>query len=173
MASEGPLSAGAGADDATVGTVLWGQAGRIVTSDNLKTLASVAGTTHYLVSSAHGFAIPTTATVDGIVAEFERNTTGAVADSRVRIVKGGAIGATERSAGAAWAVADQYDSFGSSSDKWGETWTPADINASNFGVALSAVVASGFAQVDHVRITVYYTPADPGVVKNMTLLGVG
>ena len=43
-------------------------------------------------------------------------------------------------------------------DPWGTTWTPADINASNFGVALSAnSVNNRTAYVDYMQISVTYT----------------
>ena len=51
--------------------------------------------------------------------------------------------------------------YGTTSDLWGTTWTPADINASNFGVALSAnssgTGATRTASVDYIQITVTYT----------------
>jgi hypothetical protein len=79
----------------------------------------------------------------------------------VRIVKGGTVGSTERSAGAAWPTpVDAFDSFGSSSDLWGETWAASDINSAGFGAALSASGAGGDqAYVDSCRITVHYTVA--------------
>lgn len=164
MASQGPLPAGSGANDATVGTLAWFLPTRIISSNNSYAVVSAAtGTTNYLVSSSHGFTIPTGATINGIVVEIERKRSGPVNDSAVRIVKGGAISATNRSAGASWSAADTLDSFGSSSDLWGETWTSSDINASNFGVALSATSLSlSDASVDLVQITVYYTPLVQG-----------
>ena len=48
-------------------------------------------------------------------------------------------------------------------DVWGETWTPAKVNSSNFGVVFRCAGGStGFgdvdtAYVDHVEITINYT----------------
>lgn len=92
--------------------------------------------------------------------EIERkgSSSPGIADNRVRIVKGGSIGTTNKTGGA-WPTSDAYATYGADDDLWGETWTPADINASNFGVAISAIGEFAFptvASVDHIRITVYY-----------------
>lgn len=161
MASEGPLSAGAGADDAGVGTTAWTDPGNIVSSNDAYATAVDGGsgsTSHYLVASTFGFAIPDGATIDGIVVDWERSGGAGVTDNRIRIVKGGTIGTEEKSVSAEWGAFDQYDTFGSSSDLWGETWTAADINAAGFGATLSATLGSlATGSVDHCRITVYYT----------------
>lgn len=115
--------------------------------------------THYLKATNFGFAIPVGAEIMGIVVEVERKASGAsvARDNRVRIVKGGAIGTTDKASASAWPTSDAYASYGSDSDLWGETWTRDDINASNFGVAISALaLGSGTASIDHIRITVYY-----------------
>ena len=168
MASEGPNSAGTGADDASTGTLVWGNPGNITTSNDVRAITStfaVSRATHYLKATNFSFSIPAGATIDGIVAEFERRRTiGPVSTNNVKIVKAGSIGAQNKSAGASWTTTDTYFSYGSSSDLWGETWTAAQINASNFGVVISAQLNDpmGFgvtAEVDHIRITVYYTEA--------------
>jgi len=61
-----------------------------------------------------------------------------VYDDKVRIIKGGVVGSTDRASGSAWPGTLTYSTYGSSSDLWGETWTVADINSSSFGVAISA-----------------------------------
>src|SRR3989344_5212889 len=69
---------------------------------------------------------------------------GVVYDHRVRIIKGGAIGSTDKASGTAWPGSLAYTTYGGASDLWGETWTASDINASTFGVAISAY-GSGFS----------------------------
>lgn len=166
MASQGPLLAGTGADDATVGTVAWATPTRIVADDSSMATASIVSantTSHYLVSSSHGFSIPTGATIDGIIVEIQHRSggTSVAKDNRVRIVKGGAIGSTDKADATNWPTAETTVTYGTSSDLWGTTWTAADINASNFGAAVSAIWVSGTnaAGVDFIRITVHYTAA--------------
>ena len=81
--------------------------------------------------------VPASAVIDGIEVGIEkRSSVGTVLDGRVRIVKGGVVGATDRSDGPSWPTADTAVTYGGSSDLWGETWTAADVNASGFGGAI-------------------------------------
>lgn len=175
MASQGPNAAGAGADDASIGTTAWVNPGNITASDDSRATASLATTTvftHYLVASVFGFSIPVGSTIDGIVVEIERSSFAAVAsakDNAIRIVKGGSIGSTDKSSASTWPNnnADAIATYGTSSDLWGKTWTASDINDSTFGMAISAkgnnTKVPGKPQVDFIRITVYYTaPAGGG-----------
>ncbi len=190
MASQGPRSAGAGANQTGVGTVAWSNPGNIVASDNTWSIAtpmSAGAVTNYLLASSFGFSIPAGSTIDGIVVEVERygaESFGSdVRDSEIKIVKGGSIGSTNKGVDVAWPDADfkeAYASYGGSSDLWGETWTAEDVNASDFGLAISVrnpgVKWSVSAAVDHVRITVYYTEgASPPAAASATmgLMGVG
>ena len=55
----------------------------------------------------------------------------------VQIVKAdGSIGTTNKATGNL-TTSDAYYSFGGAADKWDETWTAANINHANFGVAVS------------------------------------
>lgn len=185
MATAGPNSAGAGASQAGVGTVAWTSPGSATVSDNTRATATISGgaQSQYLVVSSFGFAIPAGATIDGIVVEVEKCASSAsnVLDNRVRIVKGGAIGATDKSSATPWVItsSEAYVTYGGAADLWGETWTADDINASAFGVAISVrnsnVKLPRAAYVDHIRITVYYTEgaSAPAYVSRMTLMGVG
>jgi hypothetical protein len=143
----------------------WINTGNAASSNNnYATYGSLSGSSpsysDYLQATDFGFSIPNAVSVTGIVVEVERSDPSQrTADYRIRIVKGGTIGATERSSGAAYSAADGYQTYGNSGDLWGETWTDADINAANFGVAIAAirtVNGSNAGQVDHIRITVYY-----------------
>ncbi|RKX19885.1 MAG: hypothetical protein DRP26_02650, partial [Candidatus Zixiibacteriota bacterium] len=56
-----------------------------------------------------------------------------------------------------------YISAGGSSDLWGGSWSESDIESSNFGVLIWDYDATASAlYIDHVRVTVYYTPPAPG-----------
>lgn len=111
-----------------------------------------------------GFSIPAGATIDGILATIrkkEQASSSNIFDYQVRIVKGGTPGATERKIVAEWPTAFADRLHGGATDLWGETWTPADINASAFGVAISSLtsVNAQNASIDRIQITVYYTLA--------------
>jgi len=74
---------------------------------------------------------------DGVYTTTTPNS-GVPKDNSIKIVKGGTISGTDKSAGAVWGGAS-YASFGGSADLWGLSWTVADINSSTFGVAISAL----------------------------------
>jgi len=164
-ADTGANSPGTMADDATVGTVAWSNPDNAKVSDgNDATSNGIANSiSHYLKANNFGFAIPTGATINGILVEVEKaggDGIDFIQDNAVRIVKGGSIGVTDKSSLDNWSDTDTYKSYGSSADLWGETWAYTDINSSTFGFAISAKEVSDEATssyVDHIRITVYYT----------------
>lgn len=143
----------------------WTNTGNAASSNNgYATYGSLSGSspshTDYLQATNFGFSVPAAVSITGIVVEVERSDPSQrTSDYRIRIVKGGTIGTAERSSGAAYSAGDGYQTYGNSGDLWGETWTDADINSANFGVAIAAIRSVNGAnagQVDHIRITVYY-----------------
>ncbi len=166
MASAGPNFPTAYSDNSTIGTVAWTNPINVLAEDGAFATAALGNSqSHYLTGSTFGFNIPAGSIINGIVVEWKRRqaTAGpAVTDNAVRIIKTSNIGATDRSSGTSWTTTNTWISYGSATDLWGETWAAADINASGFGAALSAQVTdpslANTAQVDAVRITVYYTP---------------
>lgn len=180
---QGPKSAGTVVDDAAVGTVSWVNPANATASDNVYATATAPSTslesTHYLKATNFGFNIPTNATINGINVEIERRkeTFFQCVDNEIKIVKSdGSIGTTNKSAGASWSSSDTYDSFGGATDLWGESWTASDINDTDFGVVISPQIRmnpdGNPASVDHIRITVYYTPPPATNLKgNMNLKG--
>jgi cysteine-rich repeat protein len=157
--SEGPNNATTIVDDASVGTTPWNAPGQAATSDNIYANVNPGtGTSHYLKATGFGFSIPGAAVILGIELDVEEVALGGTAfDNAVRIVKGGVIGATDRSLGA-WPGVESVVTYGGPSDLWGETWTPADINAADFGAAISMhdSISGVLAQVDSIALTVYY-----------------
>jgi len=107
-----------------------------------------------------GFSIPAAATINGIIVEpkfaGDKADTGATA----QLLKAGAPVGTSKSftrpGGATSCATSTFVTLGSGVDLWGTTWTPADINAVNFGVRLTKS-GGGTAFLDAVRITVDYS----------------
>lgn len=160
-------------NNAAVGSLGWSNLLNGLSSNNsyiscgtlLGILASAQ--TNYIQVSGFGFAIPATATVCGIEARVERNAAGlligsSVTDKNVYLMKAGATAGTNHASGAGWSGSDATAVYGNNSDLWGTTWTPAQINASNFGLDFSAQMNAGLASlfltanVDAISITVYY-----------------
>ena len=171
-ASVGPNSptSADGSSQAGGGTITWTNPTYATSSDNYRATAALAKgvISYYLQVTGFNFNIPTNARIDGIVVEVERSiaeTTTYTKDNSIKIIQGGAISGNEYADTAtAWPInsGDAYATYGGSSDLWGLSWTAADINSSNFGVAVQAkntkvnAAFTNTAQVDHIRITVYY-----------------
>ena len=163
MGTYGPLGGGTFTDDATVGTVSISNPSNVASSDNsyATSILLLSQVSHYCKATNFGFLIPSDATVTGITVTIERSTTviASLIDNSVKIVKGGTISGNEKATGANWPNSDANAIYGSSTDTWGLTWIPADINASNFGVAISvnASLLAGTGQIDYISIQVDYT----------------
>jgi MSHA biogenesis protein MshQ len=150
-----------------IGTIAWATPGNAVSSNGSYAAATVDGqTTNYLRCLSYGFSIPLNATIVGIVVNVERKSdrtqNGGSEDAAMRLVKAGAIQAVDRSTGTNYTTSDAVEPHGGAADLWGTTWTPAEINAANFGAAFAAVKADSSGQphditVDHISITVHYT----------------
>ena len=144
MASQGPLSPGTLADDATVGLQPWTDPTNAASSNDSYTTASMTvSVSHYLKATNFGFSVPTGATITGILVEIEKSKTGGAinnaTDNIVKIVKSdGTIGTEDKKLAGTWPTTDAYYSYGSLSDLWSETWTYSDINDADFGVVISA-----------------------------------
>ncbi|MEX2106540.1 MAG: hypothetical protein WD810_06540 [Solirubrobacterales bacterium] len=119
-----------------------------------------------LLASNLGFALPEGATALGWLATVEKKASLGtyLTDAWVYPIKGGVVQwtAVNHASSIPWPTSDTVVSYGDASDLWGLEWTPAEINASGFGVAISCKSASAevTASVDHVTVTVYYTEAE-------------
>ncbi len=161
----GLIEPGTVVSDNTVGSQAWINPGNLVSGGSFAQIRFTEGatvTSEYVKATNFGFSIPDGSTILGIRAEFTPldslaynqsrtefgyNEECTVTDSNVRIVKGGTFGSVNKtgfSNGGNWSydstVTRQYGSEDGSynlNDLWSETWTAADINSSNFGVALS------------------------------------
>jgi hypothetical protein len=118
-----------------------------------------------------GFAVPTNATITGIVVTIEKNGTTniqGVFDNWVSLLIGGSTSGSNKANGNEWPTTDAVVNYGGASDLWGATLTPAIVNTSTFGVTLVAYNADqdndNIAAVDNITMTIYYTiPIVPGV----------
>jgi hypothetical protein len=126
-------------------------------------------TSDYLEATNYGFTIPTGATINGIqvtIMRYSSSNSGgsSIDDAHVRIIKGGSITGNDKqqSGTTNWPTSEVLATYGNSSDLWGATpWTAADINATNFGVALAVTNENNgnhrIAYVDYIQVTVTYT----------------
>jgi MSHA biogenesis protein MshQ len=177
----GPVSLtanpGTCADNATVGALAWSPTPttNVNTSDNVYATATATSAistqlTHYLKCTSYGFAIPAGATINGIVVKLERkisNTASASGkDNDVKLVNAAsAIVGTNHATATAYTTTDAIEAHGTSADTWTAGLTLADINSANFGAVYSGSITKTTTSttrritVDHMPITVTYTPA--------------
>lgn len=156
----------------------WTNPGNVSADDTSEAVWSVP-TSHtnpsqYLKCTNFGFTasdIPSGSTIDGIEVEYRRREVSVsddISTSHLRAVKGGSINGTNVSTmnTAEW-IKDTSEAGseniveGGSSNLWNDTWTQADIVASDFGVAL-AVTGTGFTpegRIDYIKVRVYYSAA--------------
>jgi hypothetical protein len=115
-------------------------------------------TTHGLWAINFGFDIPETATITGVEVEVRRRAqTGSVSDDFVRLIRNSSLVGDDLGKVGPWSTSYSYVRYGGEASSWGASWTPADINATGFGVAVTASgLLNDMALVDHIRITVSY-----------------
>ena len=109
-----------------------------------------------------GFNIPTSATINGIIAQVNKFADNTYYDSNITLVKGGVQAGTNKASVYSWpANSLSPETYGSSTDLWGTTWSPADINNSNFGFYIFGYGSfqKHYYEVNlaWVKITVHYT----------------
>lgn len=167
-ATAGPSHAGSGAEAAGAGTIAWNNESNITADDTnyATSVLTTSATSEYLQGTNYGFAIPANATINGITVEIMRqssaNTAGfSINDVDVNLLKAGVIVGTDKASGSDWPTSMTAATYGGPADLWGTTWTPAQINASNFGVSLSvqneSFVTNRTASVDYMTITVTWS----------------
>jgi len=141
-----------------------------------------AGTSQYLKASNFGFSIPSNAVINGIQIDVlkgeatDENYYNCYDVSAYIVTASGNISTVQnKKSSYQWSHVSldssfsnyisnrPYTNYGGSTDLWGLSWTPLDINSSNFGFAFQALNgnSSKWAVVDHIKITVFYTVPSP------------
>lgn len=161
MPDFGPLGGLTATNDSSVGTVAWGNPLNVLLEDGSHATAVLllGEVSQYLRASQFQFGIGNDSTILGITVEIKRvaSLLSATQDSAVRLFKAGTPVGTDHASGTSWPTTAAFATYGGSADLWGTTWTPADINASGFGVGLAATALLGVtASLDYIRLTVTY-----------------
>jgi hypothetical protein len=169
----------------TFASLPWDGTGRGASS----ALASQNNISHFLNFQNFGFAIPTDATILGLAVDLGETVSSAstVQSDTIKFIKGGTIGGSNvisspanitQDASYPYTVPTRY---GSAASLYGQAFTPSDINASNFGVAVAyknPTVTSSTVTVWAARIVVSYTspsqsPTDDIMQATRPASGVG
>ncbi|MBP7557922.1 MAG: T9SS type A sorting domain-containing protein [Chitinophagaceae bacterium] len=167
------LSGSSFVNNAGVGSFAWGSPENAVSSNNVRASAGIllgvfsSANSNYLIATGFGFSIPSYASVCGIEVMVEKSAGGlglgsSIIDNAVYLVKGGSITGSNQASGSSWSGSDGLATYGGSGSLWGTTWTPAEINSGDFGLAFSARLRTGVlsltqhAQIDNISIVVHY-----------------
>lgn len=157
-------SPGTTANDTSMGTVAWSNTENIKVDDsNYSTVTTTyPEISNRLTATNFGFSIPAEATINGIIVENKSKDSlnGLNSWDEVKLIKGGVVSGTNHRP-LIDGTNEVYAETGSSSDLWGISLTPSDINSSDFGVGFYEQPGSTdnprTISVNHVRMRVYYT----------------
>jgi hypothetical protein len=158
------------------GTTAWTNPNNAATvnATNATAALAVGTTSHCLQVTGLGFAIPTNATITGVTATITRNASAnsRVLDNTVQLLVGGVATGTNKATATTYTTTLTAATYGGSADLWGTTLTPAQVNATNFGINFSAGrtgTGSATARVDAIQVNICYsTPAGTFVVTTTT-----
>ena len=169
-----------GTDNTGTGTIARTNPGNITTANTTYATIYDAGITisHYLLAKTYGFAIPSTAVIDGILVTYGRyaddnNSSNRIDDSIVKLFYSGSAVGTSQSTSTRWSTTvGGTKTFGGSTSNWGYNPTPTIVNDSTFGVGLAASLKDTTGYVDYVKMKVYYTVDATRAVPTITSLDV-
>jgi len=127
----------------------------------------VGTTSAYLEVTNFGFNVPAAAIITGIsvaVYGFSDVSSFSAKDSSVRLIKAGSLVGADRAKFQffpnVYNSAVPENTYGTSSDLWGTSLTPTDVNSNNFGVGLQVQQQGGIGCnvfIDYISIVVSYT----------------
>lgn len=151
----------------------WANPANIFADDGSTTTAAFLGPptmTTELNGATFGMGIPPNAVIDGIKLEMEVTSANRwfEANDILMLKKAGVLVGSNRAGQGA--SSNFVWTYGGATDLWGTTWTPAEVNAANFGFGFQAAYSSSPNDfsifIDYVRITIYWhysvdtSPAD-------------
>ena len=150
-------------NDAVSGTIDWTSLANVEADDaaiTSLTLSSETSTTKVLRISNFGFTVPTDATITGVAIKFERSDAGKVgsgADSIIQLVVADALVGNNLSTATAYTGSPTILNVGGIDNLWGlSSLTPAQVNATTFGVAVQATGTFKQLLIDYITMQVYY-----------------
>lgn len=151
----------------------WNNTGNAVVDDDSRATnsSSLSGTqyTNYLIVTNFGLSVPTSESISGVEFTIQKSKSGGtfayLGDYSVRLMKSGVMVGNDNASAFPWFGFDIDQAYGSSTDLWGTTISPADVNKAGFGVAIAAQRYFGFGsmtpRIDNVSVTIHTTAPLP------------
>ncbi|MBN4062378.1 hypothetical protein JYU20_04195 [Bacteroidales bacterium AH-315-I05] len=180
FAQTGPNSPATVVADNTIGSAIWISPANAVASDNFYASSTAMGQpTFYLKATDYGFSIPACDVINGIEVKVEWSASqpNKIKDNVVNLVIGGIIqtGVNKATGTFYLPTTEGIKIYGGPTDTWGKSLTPADINNTGFGTAISVLHPGGppvTANVDHITIIVYHTAQTAMTYSSSTVIQV-
>ena len=183
ITAAGPNNPGTIGEDTSVGTNGWSNLNNAMLEDGTvaDTGLTLGVSSYYLKASNFSFSISNGSTIKGVKAEAKQmnaNSLTTAAGGSMKLVNssGSLVGDSKY---CPFLSVLTYCSNGGQSDMWGSSWTPSDINDPDFGFAEYAnqydaypTEEQAFPQIDHMRLTVYYSPPEAIHLKGLKIRGI-
>lgn len=138
--------AGAGANLAGLGTAVWAGSGNITASDDARALCALGGSavSNWLVATNFGFSIPLDAVILGLTGTVEASyLTAAASITAARLIVANAVAGSQRTLSLALTTSDANYTIGGPSELFDYAITPALLNTSTTGYAISMTGGGG------------------------------
>jgi hypothetical protein len=171
-AISGPTAPTVAADTAVPGGAAWTNPNNILLNDGnfaTATCATNSNPTDLLKGTTFGFAIPATATIQGIQVDIKglQTHTGlgdTIPNSSVQLLKAGVLTGNIEYQTFPRGAPNAFVTFGGSTDLWGAVWSAADLNGANFGAAFQGFFSKAATSwsIDFMRITIFFSDASVG-----------
>lgn|SRR5574343_80993 len=112
----------------------------------------------YLQIKSFGFSVPSNAIIYGIEAVINRRTViDSCYDNNIKLIKNGSVIGNNKASITAWASSFIDITYGGPSYLWGTTWTPSDINSSDFGISIQVrTTYSSTFYINYVFMKIHY-----------------
>lgn len=143
--------------------VSWSSPASALAQDGLaatSTLDANKDESSFLRLTGFGLGLPADATVKGLTLRIRhRSAAGEARDREIRLWNGSSLFGSDKKESDSWPSTFGDRTYGSATDTWGASLTPATLDAAGFGVAIKARLGDSVtaeAAIDAVGITVHY-----------------
>jgi 6-phosphogluconolactonase (cycloisomerase 2 family) len=162
-------SPGTCVSDSSIGTVSWDSPGNVMVHDTSYAMAGGGqdGISHYIKCTNFGFNIPVGNRITGVKVRVDAVGFENIYENSIKLVVNGSVAGHDKAKKTKlWSSTSDYMEYGAEFDLWGNTLTPAIVNSSSFGVAISVKIETtdygAYAMINHIEIVVYH---ESGEVK--------
>ncbi len=133
----GGTAPGSGTNVDRDGNDAWSDPGNITASNNTYASITLSGggeTSDWLVASGYNLNVPASVTILGIQVEIERHASDEpcafynIIDSSIRLHNGTSLKGDDKKKDGWWSANETCATYGGSTDLWGATWTPSELN---------------------------------------------